>query len=254
VATIAEPEDRLAILIDADNTPYDAIQVILDRSHKYGRAIIKRAYGDWSRTQLQPWGAVFKEFAIKAIHQPQFTSGKNSTDSAMLIDAMDILNGNRADIFMLVSSDSDFTGLAMRIREQGLRVIGVGREITPTSFIKGCDDFILIENLMRESRIVARETTQVERKETGTPEGPQASEGAALLTKAVLNVMNDDGEVLGTELAVMMRKLDPTFSPQNYGVLKLSEFVAKYPDILKKTAKRSGMDVVYQSQIAGGVQ
>ena len=122
VAATTEPEDRLAILIDADNTPYDAIQVILDRSHKYGRAIIKRAYGDWSRTQLQPWGSVFKEFAIKAIHQPQFTTGKNSTDSAMLIDAMDILNGNRADMFMLVSSDSDFTGLAMRIREQAGRI------------------------------------------------------------------------------------------------------------------------------------
>lgn len=107
-----ESEDRLAILIDADNTPYDALPVILDRSHKFGRAIIKRAYGDWSRSQLQPWAAIFKEFAIKAIHQPQFTTGKNSTDSAMLIDAMDILNGGRADVFMLVSSDSDFTGVA----------------------------------------------------------------------------------------------------------------------------------------------
>ena len=244
----------MAILIDADNTPYDALQIILDRSHKYGRAIIKRAYGDWSRPQLQPWGAVFKEFAIKAIHQPQFTTGKNSTDSAMLIDAMDILNGGRADVFMLVSSDSDFTGLAMRIREQGLRVVGVGRETTPTAFIKGCDDFVLIESLMRDYKIVTREAVQVEKKETIAPAGKsQASEGASLLTKAVLNVMNDDGEVLGTELAVMMRKLDPTFSPQNYGVLKLSEFVARYPEILKKTMKRSGMDVIYQSQISRGV-
>ena len=245
---------RLAILIDADNTPYGSLLMILDRSHKFGRAIIKRAYGDWSRPQLQSWSAVFKEFAIRAMHQPQFTTGKNSTDSAMLIDAMDILSQGRVEVFMLVTSDSDFTGLAMRIREQGLRVIGVERENAPAAFIKGCDEFILIENLIRDSALIAKETVEVRKKEAKAPaEGSAPAEGASLLTKAVLNVMNDNGEVLGSELGAMIRKLDPKFTPQNYSVSKLSDFVAKYPQILTKTTKHSGVDVVYQAQISRGL-
>lgn len=246
-----EPEARLAILIDADNTPYDSIPSILDRSHKFGRAIIRRAYGDWSKTQLKSWSLMFREYAVKPIQQFQFTTGKNSTDSAMTIDAMDILNEGRVDVFMLVTSDSDFTGLATRIREQGLRVIGVGREITPPSFVKGCDEFLLIENLIRDSKIVAREQVEakaLERSKTGQ-EG-SGVEIATLLTKAVLNVVDENGNVLGSELGAMLRKLDPKFTPQNYGATKLGDLIAKHPEILKKTAKRSGVDVIYQALVS----
>lgn len=247
-----DSEARLAILIDADNTPYESIPLILDRSHRFGRAIIKRAYGDWSRPELHSWDQIFREYAIKAMHQPQFTTGKNSTDSAMIIDAMDILNAGGADVFMLVTSDSDFTALSTRIREHGLRVVGVGRETTSASFVKGCDEFLLIENLVRDSELVDKEKVQVVTKKDEKLKDVgkvAASEGAALLAKAVLNVVDENGDVLGAELGAMLRKLDPKFSPQNFDVTRLSEFVALYPNILKRTPRRSGVDVIYQSLV-----
>lgn len=137
-------QDNLAVLFDADNISKDYVKVIMDACARYGRAIIKRSYGDWTDSRLQGWGPVFREFAIKPIQQFMFTSGKNITDSAMTIDAMDILHSKDVDAFILVSSDSDFTGLATRIREDGLKVIGVGRKTTAPAFINACDEFLIL--------------------------------------------------------------------------------------------------------------
>lgn len=232
------PDFTLAVLIDADNTPYEAIKEILDASEKFGRIIIKRAYGDWTSPNLKNWGETFREYAVRPIQQFQYTTGKNSTDSAMLIDAMDILSQKRVHGFILVSSDSDFTGLATRIREEGLRVIGVGRRTTPLSFVKACEDFILIENLLMSSTFHSpKKATEIK---------SEGDFGKELLIRAVKNVADENGLVRGAELGMMLKKLDPAFDPVNYGVRKLSQFVGLHKDVLQSTDKKSGVDPIFQ--------
>ena len=140
-------ELRLAVLIDADNVPYSNIKGILEEMAKYGTPIVKRIYADWTKPTVSGWKTVLLENAITPVQQYSYTSGKNATDSAMIIDAMDILYSNRMDGFCLVSSDSDFTKLATRLREAGMKVFGFGEKKTPTAFIAACDKFIYIEIL-----------------------------------------------------------------------------------------------------------
>src|SRR5687767_10877124 len=138
---------RLAVLIDADNVPYSNIQGMLEEMAKYGTPTFKRIYADWTKPTVSGWKSVLLEHAITPIHQYSYTTGKNATDSAMIIDAMDILYSGRVDGFCIVSSDSDFTRLATRLREAGMKVFGFGEKKTPTAFISACDKFIYIEIL-----------------------------------------------------------------------------------------------------------
>ncbi len=227
-------ETKLAILIDADNTPYNSIDKILDYSYKFGNIIIKRAYGDWSTTTLKEWTAIFKEYAVKPVQQFQYTKGKNSTDIAMVIDAMDILHSKFVETFILVTSDSDFTGLAIRIRENGLKVIGIGRKTAPASFVKGCEEFIFIENLASPPEKVGKVALQdIQITES------KISEGQELLRKAVMNTADENGIVLGSNLGTMLLKLDPSFSPKNFGCKNLSKFIEHYPSILQNSNNKS---------------
>ena len=236
-------EQKLAILIDADNTPYHSIGQILDYSHKYGNTIIKRAYGDWSATALKEWNGIFREYAVKPIQQFQYTKGKNSTDIAMVIDAMDILHSKSVETFILVTSDSDFTGLAIRIREDGIKVIGIGRKTVPSSFVKGCEEFIFIENLLPQPMETDRKESTVE----NTPNSEiNLHEGEELLRKAVRNTADENGVVLGSNLGLMLLKLDPSFSPKNFGCKNLSKFIELYPSILHNTKEKSGVDKKYK--------
>lgn len=141
---------KIAILIDADNTQFKKLKIILEELNAHGHVITKRAYGDWSSDYLKNWKAPLNELAIQPIQQFSYTTGKNSTDASMIIDAMDLLYSGKYDAFALVSSDSDFTRLASRIREEQLFVFGVGEQKTPLSFRNACDDFIFIENLNNE--------------------------------------------------------------------------------------------------------
>lgn len=228
-------ENKLAILIDADNTPYKSIEKILDYSHKFGNTIIKRAYGDWSTSALKEWNAIFREYAVEPMQQYQFTKGKNSTDIAMVIDAMDILHSKFVETFILVTSDSDFTGLAIRIRENGLKVIGIGRKTAPASFVKGCEEFIFIENLVpsppeKVEKVALPDSQLIESKIT---------EGQELLRKAVMNTEDENGHVLGSSLGTMLLKLDPSFSPKNFGCRNLSKFIDLYPSVLQNVNNKS---------------
>ncbi len=230
-------ETKLALLIDADNTSYNSIGQILDYSHKFGKTIIKRAYGDWSGTSLKEWNAIFKEHAVKPMQQFQYTKGKNSTDIAMVIDAMDILHSKSVEAFILVTSDSDFTGLAIRLREAGIKVIGIGRKTAPVSFVKGCEEFIFIENIVPTHNGKHSEKMAVENfpdMET------KIQEGEELLRKAVLNTVDENGVVLGSNLGLMLLKLDPSFSPKNFGCKNLSKFIELYPSILQNINEKSG--------------
>jgi len=138
---------RLAVLIDADNIPYHNVTGMLEEIAKYGTPTFKRIYGDWTRPTISGWKQVLLEHAITPVQQYSYTKGKNSTDSAMIIDAMDILYSGRVDGFCIVSSDSDFTRLATRLREAGMKVIGIGERKTPSPFIVACDKFIYLEIL-----------------------------------------------------------------------------------------------------------
>src|SRR5687768_2616468 len=142
---------RLAVLIDADNVPYSNIKGMLEEIAKYGNPTFKRIYADWTKPTVSGWKSVLLEHAITPIHQYSYTTGKNATDSAMIIDAMDILYSGRVDGFCIVSSDSDFTRLATRLREAGMKVFGIGEKKTPAPFIVACDKFIYIEILKNQS-------------------------------------------------------------------------------------------------------
>src|SRR4029077_13819860 len=148
---------RLAVLIDADNIPYLNIKGMLEEIAKYGTPTFKRIYADWTKPTVSGWKTVLLENAITPVQQYSYTSGKNATDSAMIIDAMDILYSNKVDGFCIVSSDSDFTRLATRLREAGMKVIGIGEKKTLNPFITACDKFIYIE-ILKQKKIILPES------------------------------------------------------------------------------------------------
>src|SRR3954454_8451715 len=157
-------DDKLAVLIDADNVPYANVKEMLEEISKNGTPTIKRIYADWTKPTLSGWKNVLLENAITPIQQYSYTSGKNSSDSALIIDAMDILYSGKVDGFCIVSSDSDFTRLAIRLREAGMKVIGFGEKKTPVPFISACDKFIYIEILASETGVVKKPSKQSQRK------------------------------------------------------------------------------------------
>lgn len=244
---LSDSDSTLAVLIDADNTSHDSIKQILDRSTKFGRTIIKRAYGDWTTLEHQNWGNIFREYAIKPVQQFRYTTGKNSTDSTMIIDAMDILHEKRVETFILVTSDSDFTGLATRIREAGLKVIGIGRKTTPASFRKGCDDFIFLETLDGKQEHKKKPERQMMTSTLNSSTSLiDKQDGKDLLARAVKQAADENGCVTGARLGMILKRLDPAFTPQNYGAKKLADFIAQHQDVIKPTDKRSGVDRVYK--------
>lgn len=251
-------QNNIAVLFDADNVSKDYVKTILDACAGYGRVIIKRAYGNWTDSRLQGWGPVFREFAIKPVQQFMYTKGKNITDSAMTIDAMDILHAKDIDIFVLASSDSDFTGLATRIREDGLEVIGVGRGSTSPAFINACDEFLILENLVEEETLeeeVREEPVyQTEVQEEPMPQAedsevPLEVKGRELLIRAVKTTQDENGLVKGAVLGVALRRIDPAFTPKTYGVSKLYDFIKKYPDVLEVEGRRTATDPTYKSKL-----
>src|SRR5580704_4940588 len=146
-------DTRFAVLIDADNVPYANVKGMMEEIAKYGTPTFKRIYGDWTKPTVSGWKSVLLENAITPIQQYSYTTGKNATDSAMIIDAMDMLYTGKVDGFCIVSSDSDFTRLATRLREAGMRVFGMGEKKTPLPFISACDKFIYIETLKEEKSL-----------------------------------------------------------------------------------------------------
>lgn len=264
---------NLAVLFDADNTSQESVKAILDACARYGRVIIKRSYGDWTSPNLRGWALAFKEFAIKPIQQFRCTVGKNVTDSAMIIDAMDILHSKDVDLFVLVSSDSDFTGLATRIREEGLKVIGVGRRVTPITFANACDKFLLIENLTETeitkttvkensnnttkeqfTKEVVKEIIELPKNESNHSEEqtlklPTKEQGQDLLIRAVKTAQQENGLLTGSDISLALRRLDPAFDPKSYGVSKVGQFIKLYPGILELQSSRSGCDVIYKSKL-----
>ncbi len=215
----AEKTQRLAVLIDADNTQASIIDGMLAEIAKYGIASVKRIYGDWTSQALKGWKEVLLEHSIQPIQQFGYTRGKNATDSAMIIDAMDLLYTGKFDGFCIVSSDSDFTKLASRIRESGLVVYGFGERKTPAAFVSACDKFIYTEVLrarVNENEAIVRKTTAELKKETRL---------VRLLRNAVEAASDESGWAHLAAVGNTIAKQSPEFDPRNYGYGKLGELV-----------------------------
>jgi uncharacterized LabA/DUF88 family protein len=215
-----ESTDKLAVLIDADNAQPSIVDGLLIEIANYGTASVKRIYGDWTAPNLKGWKEVLLMHSIQPIQQFAYTTGKNATDSAMVIDAMDLLYSGKFDGFCLVSSDSDFTRLASRIRESGLLVYGFGEQKTPSAFVSACDKFIYTEVLRAktdESKAIAKKSTAQLKQDTKL---------VNLLRNAVEASSDDSGwAALGT-VGNKIAKQSPEFDPRNYGYAKLSALVS----------------------------
>lgn len=238
---------KLAVLIDADNIPYSNIKGMLDEIAKLGTPTIKRIYGDWTKPTVSGWKPALLEHAITPIQQYSYTSGKNATDSAMIIDAMDVLHNEIVDGFCLVSSDSDFTRLATRLRESGMLVIGIGEKKTPRPFIVACDKFIYIEIISakeipkakKASRSTSTETTKIDIIDNNF---------IKLLKESVEDLADDNGWTFLADVGSFIIKKRPDFDPRNYGFLKLTPLIKsldKYFYIDERDSGKSNIKHIY---------
>jgi len=243
---IEEKTRKVALLIDGDNAQPSLIGQILTEAGKYGLVTIRRIYGDWTTVNMSGWKNALHDSAIQPIQQFRYTIGKNATDSAMIIDAMDILHGHLVDGFCIVSSDSDYTRLATRIREMGFFVMGIGKRSTPKAFVNGCNIFIYTENLVprgrerepREPRRRGRggaarkdgiKETREEHDEREDREDREDKAGkydpVPLLKGAFDMAVHEDGWANLGEIGFYLRQLDPGFDPRTYGFKQLSQLI-----------------------------
>lgn len=213
---------NLAVLIDGDNIPSAHVKEMMEEIAKYGNPTIKRIYGDWTKPHLSKWKNLLLQNAITPIQQYAYTTGKNATDSAMIIDAMDILYSEKVNGFCLVSSDSDFTRLATRLREAGMQVIGIGERKTPTPFIVACDKFIYVEIIRNQSE-----------KKEGTDQKDKTKESIDKITPKVVNLISttisdlsdEEGWAFLGDVGSLLQKKQPNFDSRNYGFEKLTPLI-----------------------------
>ena len=214
---------KLAVLIDGDNIPSAYVKEMMEEIAKYGNPTIKRIYGDWTKPQLAKWKNVLLENAINPVQQYGYTQGKNATDSAMIIDAMDILYSQKVDGFCLVSSDSDFTRLATRLREAGMNVIGIGEKKTPDPFIVACDRFIYIEILKNQSS--KEPATSREKEPPKNDYDKITSKVIKLIASTISDVADEDGWAFLGDVGSLLQKKQPNFDSRNYGFQKLTPMI-----------------------------
>lgn len=228
----------MAILIDGDNAQSSFVKEILAEASKYGRITIRRIYGDWTTPGMNGWKECLQENAIQPIQQFRFTIGKNATDSAMIIDAMDVLHSGHVGGFCLVTSDSDYTRLATRLRESGALVMGIGRSSTPKAFTSACDVFVFVENL----RPGVDDSVPASNKKVVPAGKAPVQEALPLLRKAFELTVQDDGWAFLSSIGGSLRSLDPTFDHRTFGCPSLRALVASFSDEieLREEKKPSG--------------
>ena len=234
---------KIAMLIDGDNAQPSLIEKILAETSKYGLVTIRRIYGDWTAANMNGWKDTLQTNAIQPIQQFRYTIGKNATDSAMIIDAMDTLYNGSVEGFCLVSSDSDYTRLATRIREKGFFVMGIGKKTTPRAFVNGCEVFVYTENLIVED---SSAKLSERRKTTGTPE--QANPDPLPLLKSAFDIASqEDGWAFLGTLGHHLRQLDPGFDSRTYGYKQLSLLIRAFPKVFefKEVKSQDGTSVIY---------
>ena len=213
---------NLAVLIDGDNIPSAHVKEMMEEIAKYGNPTIKRIYGDWTSPHLSKWKNLLLQNAITPIQQYAYTTGKNATDSAMIIDAMDILYSEKVNGFCLVSSDSDFTKLATRLREAGMQVIGIGEKKTPNPFIVACDKFIYIEILRKETEKKETVSQKDKIKESIDKITPKV---IRLIASTISDLSDEDGWAFLGDVGSLLQKKQPNFDSRNYGFEKLTPLI-----------------------------
>ena len=224
----------IAMLIDGDNAQPSLIEHALAEAAKYGVVSIRRIYGDWTTPEMSGWKDSLQTFAIQAVQQFRYTTGKNATDSALIIDAMDLLHSGNVNGFCIVSSDSDYTRLAMRIREQGMFAMGIGQAHTPKSFISACEVFVYTDNL----------TPQI------TPDAPEISRSDSdsepwtnTVKRAIELVDSDDEWVLLSTIGGNLRQLNPAFDPRTFGHKQLSQLVKSAPNVFETRGEATRIQI-----------
>jgi hypothetical protein len=219
--------NKIAMLIDGDNAQAGLLTQMLVEAGRHGQITVRRIYGDWTTTSMNSWKDTLNFHAFQPIQQFRYTVGKNATDSAMIIDAMDILHSNVVDGFCLVSSDSDYTRLATRIRETGIFVMGIGEKKTPKPFVNACDLFVYTENLVSAKK----PTTQQRAQKSGAKKKDDAdSNPIPLLTQAFEMAVQQDGWASLATMGNALYQLDPAFDPRTYGHKQLSKMITKFKD------------------------
>ncbi len=214
---------NLAVLIDGDNIPSAHVKEMMEEIAKYGNPTIKRIYGDWTKPNLTKWKNLLLENAITPIQQYGYTTGKNATDSAMIIDAMDILYSGKVSGFCLVSSDSDFTRLATRLREAGMQVIGIGEKKTPNPFIVACDKFIYVEILKSQPE---KKSTDIESKDTSKAHVDTITRKEInFISTTISDLSDEDGWAFLGDVGHLLQKKQPNFDSRNYGFEKLTQLI-----------------------------
>jgi len=217
-------ELKLAVLIDGDNIPSNYLKEMMEEIAKYGNPTIKRIYGDWTKPSLSKWKNILLENAITPIQQYGYTIGKNATDSAMIIDAMDILYSGKVNGFCLVSSDSDFTRLATRLREAGMQVIGIGEKKTPNPFIVTCDKFVYLEILKNESDDEESDTAGSRTLSKSSIDRITKKE-IKLISATISDLADESGWAFLGDVGSLLQKKQPNFDSRNYGFQKLTPLI-----------------------------
>lgn len=240
------PDLKLAVLIDADNVPYSNVKGMMEEIAKYGTPTTKRIYGDWTKPTVAGWKGVLLENAITPVQQYSYTTGKNATDSAMIIDAMDILYSEKVEGFCIVSSDSDFTRLATRLRESGMKVIGIGEKKTPNPFIVACDRFIYIEVLDASRKKAKPEVDKTTKEEKSLQKVDKDT--IHLISTTIEDIADEDGWAFLGDVGNLLIKKRPEFDPRNYGYTKLTPMLkslTRHFKIDERELDRKGIKHVY---------
>ncbi|WP_309640326.1 NYN domain-containing protein [Flavobacterium sp.] len=245
-------ELKIAVLIDADNVPYSNVKGMMEEIAKFGTPTTKRIYADWTKPNAGGWKSVLLEHAITPIQQYSYTVGKNSSDSAMIIDAMDLLYSQKVDGFCIVSSDSDFTRLAIRLRESGMKVIGMGEKKTPNSFIVACDRFIYIEVLEGAKPKKSEKPNPVIDTKKPIDKPVELNkidlQTIELIEATIEAIGDDDGWAFLGDVGNLIVKKKPEFDPRNYGFNKLTPMLKSLTDILEideRDSDKKGIKHVY---------
>ena len=230
---------NMALLVDGDNAQPSLTAEILAEAAKYGTIIVRRVYGDWTTPQMARWKKVLHAYAFRPQQQFPHASGKNATDSALIIDAMDLLHSRTINGFCIVSTDSDFTRLAIRIREEGLFVMGIGRPETPQSFVRACEVFVYTTNLI-SGQEDGQEPTADDRNAGGGEQGPKTGNDWTLtVEKAIESASRDDGWAHLGAVGHYVRDVEPAFDPRTFGHKKFSSLVASRPDLFTTRQSRA---------------
>ena len=252
--------DKIAILIDADNTQLQKLDAIMTEISTRGRIVVKRAYGNWKKRNLNKWENELKRLGIKAEQQFDYVSGKNATDMALVIDAMDLLSSNAFDSFVLVSSDSDFTPLAIRLHESGANIVGIGVQTTPESFRNACDDFLFLENLTNDDASEPAEPAE-KATESKAPVKKDSDKKApakkqkvpkdihSLLRKAYDTYQDNDGYADVSAAGSYIKRAKPDFDTRTYGHSKLSGLLEAFPtryEVIRTPGKNNSTYISYK--------